>query len=180
MSPFAHTKRGRQLDRRVPWVFHLLILFVFFCQAWCSVAGSQETPSDQDDSAGMERGFFVAKKDVENIQDRVFRERMRRFLAENGVITRNMRGSIYYYVAAEPIDRITDPEWKERVRRFVTDPLQEASAKTESEAYEIQPGDTLWEVATEHGMSVGEILHLNNLAPDQPIYPGQKIFVRPK
>lgn len=180
MSFDPHTARRRHSHGRAHSVGAWFILLVFLSPAWGSLAGSQETPSGRDDSTGMDQGFFVAKKDAENIQDRAVRERMRRFLAENGIITKNLRGAIYYYVAAEQIEQITDPEWKERVRRFVIDPLQEASAKTEPQVYEIQPGDTLWDVATEHGMSVGEILHLNDLTPNQPIYPGQKLLVRPK
>ena len=122
----------------------------------------------------------MAKKDVENVQDREFKERMQRFLAKSGIITRSSKGLIYYFVPEDQIDQISDPELKERITRFITAPLQEASPKTESEVYEIRPGDTLWEVAKEHGMSVGEILYLNDLAPNQPIYPGQKVFVRPK
>ena len=177
MDPFLHVNKRRQVDRRTLWVSIWFLLFVF---PWWSVAGSEVTPSSKDESAKADHGFFVAKKDVENVKDRVFREEIRKFLLENGTITRNIKGSIYYFIGADQIDQISDPEWKERVRRFVTDPLQEAFPKTEPELYEIQPGDTLWEVARDHGMSVEEIIYLNNMAPDQPIYPGQKVFVRPK
>jgi LysM repeat protein len=180
LSHDPHAEKRRHGNRRAQGVSVWFVLFVFLAQTWCSVSGSQETPSGSDDTAKIDRGFFVAEKDVENLQDRVFKIKMQRFLAQKGVITRNSKGSIYYFIAEEQIDQISDPELKERITRFITAPLQEASPKTESEVYEIQPGDTLWEVAKEHGMSVGEILYLNDLAPNQPIYPGQKVFVRPK
>ena len=161
-------RNRRQVDRTTRWVSIWVMIFVFF---WCSAAGSEENP---------DRGFFVGKKDVENVRDRVFREEIRKYLAENGTVTRNVKGSIYYFIGADQIDEIGDPEWKERVRRFVTDPLQEAFPETESDLYEIQPGDTLWEVARDHGMSVEELIYLNHMVPNQPIFPGQKILVRPK
>jgi len=178
--PYPHAKNWRHGDRRAQCASIWFVLLVFLVQAWCSIAASQETPSEKGGSAKMDRGFFVAKKDVENVQDRVFREEIRKFLTENGTVTRNIKGSIYYFIAEEQIDQVSDPEWKERVRRFVTDPLQEAFPKTESELYEIKPGDTLWEVARDHGMSVEELIYLNNMVPNQPIFPGQKVFVRPK
>jgi hypothetical protein len=156
------------------------VFFLFLGQALLSVANSQEIPSELDDFAKIDRGFFVAKKDIENLQDRVFKEKMRRFLAEKGILTRDSKGLIYYFIAEDQIEQISDMGLKERVRRFVTELLEKPSPKTESEVYEIRPGDSLWRVATEHGMSVEELMHLNDLTPNQPIYPGQKIFVRPK
>jgi hypothetical protein len=158
------------------------VIFVFLNQIFCSVASSYETSSELDDFAKIDSGFFVAKKDIDRLQDRVFKEEIRRFLAEKGILTRSSKGSVYYFISEDQIDQISDPELKERVRRFLAAPLEKAISplKTESEVYEIQPGDTLWDVARGHGMSVEELIYLNNLAPNQPIYPGQKLFVRPK
>ena len=158
------------------------VLFVFLGQIFFSAASSYAMSSELDDPAKIDSGFFVAKKDIENLQDRAFKEEIRRFLARKGILTRSSKGLIYYFIPEDQIDQISDPELKERVRSFVTAPLQKAISprRTESEVYEIQPGDTLWDVARAHGMSVEELLYLNDLAPDQPIYPGQKLFVRPK
>jgi len=144
------------------------------------VGGAQETPSNPDKYAALDRGFFVAKNDLENIQDPVFKEGLRRLLAEKGILTKSTKGLIYYFITEEHIEQISDVELKGKVKRFVTASLEEPSPGTDSGVYEIRPGDTLWEVAKSHGMSMGELLYLNELPPDQPIYPGQKLFVRPK
>jgi hypothetical protein len=157
----------------------LLVLFVFLGQVFCSVARSYDTSSELDDFAKIDNGFFVAKKDVDSLRDRVFREEMRRFVKEKGILTKSSNGLIYYFVSEDQVNQIIDPALKERVRRFVTPPSDDPT-NTESEVYEIRPGDTLWEVAREHGMSVEELLHLNELAPNQPIHPGQKLLVRPR
>ena len=180
MSRYPYSENRRHGHRRARGVSIWFILFLFLGQALISVAGSQETSSGLDDYAKIDRGFFVAKKDMQDLQDQVFKEKMRRFLAEKGILTRDSKGLIYYFIAEDQIEQISDIELKERVRRFVTELLEKPPPKTESEVYEVRPGDSLWRVAIEHGMSVEELMRLNDLAPNQPIYPGQKIFVRAK
>ena len=48
-----------------------------------------------------------------------------------------------------------------------------------SGVYELQPGDTLWEIAEKRGMSVDELISFNELTPIQPIHPGQGFMVAP-
>ncbi len=43
--------------------------------------------------------------------------------------------------------------------------------------YRIQPGDTLWSIARDHGMSVQELIANNALGMDQPLIPGHVITV---
>jgi hypothetical protein len=161
LSRYPHSKKRRHGHRRAQRVSIWFVLFLFLGQALLPVADSQETPSELDDFAKIDHGFFVGKKDIENLKDRVFKEKMRRFVAEKGILTRDSKGLIYYFIADDQIEQINDMALKEHVRRFVTELLEEPSPKTESEVYGIRPGDTLWRVATEHGMSVEELMHLN-------------------
>ncbi|WP_156759272.1 LysM peptidoglycan-binding domain-containing protein [Microbacterium karelineae] len=43
--------------------------------------------------------------------------------------------------------------------------------------YTVEAGDTLWAIAAEHGLSVGELLDLNDLDDGAIIYPGQELVV---
>jgi hypothetical protein len=43
--------------------------------------------------------------------------------------------------------------------------------------YEVRPGDTLYRISQKYGISVGELCHLNGLAPSRVLYPGQKLVI---
>lgn len=172
--------KGGHDDRRARRVSLWVVLFFLLSQGWISAGGAQNPASPPDKYGAIDGGFFVARKDLENIQDPVFKEGLRRFLEDRGILTKSTRGLIYYFIAEEQIEQISDVELKGKVKGFVAASLEEPSPGTESEIYEIRPGDTLWEVAKSHGMSMGELLYLNELPPDQPIYPGQKLRVHPK
>jgi LysM repeat protein len=45
--------------------------------------------------------------------------------------------------------------------------------------HEVRQGDTLYGIAQEYGLSVPELMKLNNLTKTQAIYPGQKLLVTP-
>jgi LysM repeat protein len=45
--------------------------------------------------------------------------------------------------------------------------------------HEVRRGETLYRIAKKYGMSVEELCRLNNIAPSQAIYPGQKLLVAP-
>lgn len=45
--------------------------------------------------------------------------------------------------------------------------------------YEVRSGDTLYKIAQKYGISVEELCRLNEISPDQIIYPGQKLLVVP-
>jgi len=48
---------------------------------------------------------------------------------------------------------------------------------TKGRYHEVGLGDTLYGIAQQYGTSVHELCRLNNMIPDQVIYPGQKLLV---
>ena len=42
----------------------------------------------------------------------------------------------------------------------------------------VKPGETLWLIAISYGTKIDNILLLNNITKDSPIYPGQKLIIR--
>lgn len=44
--------------------------------------------------------------------------------------------------------------------------------------YAVRPGDTLWSIAQRYGMTVNDILAINNLGNPNLIYPGQILMLR--
>jgi LysM repeat protein len=154
----------------------ITIWFVaFFALAgpFYSVVESSENLPEQDDLAKIDSGFFVSKDDVYGLQDHVFKEKLLLFLTENGILTKSSKGLIYYYVSEDAIAQIEDLEFRGRVSVFLAGP-------EERRVYIVKPGDSLWEIATKHGISVEELVHLNNMTPTDPIYPGQRLRVAPE
>ena len=148
-----------------------------------SEVGSSENPPEQDELAKIDSGFFVSRNDAYGLQDALLRERLLIFLAEKGILTRSSRGLIYYYISEDAIAQIEDLEFKESVREFVTELLERTTVTSKSlvaRPYVVQPGDSLWEIAKEHGISVEELVKLNNMTSSDPIYPGQKLIVAPE
>lgn len=54
---------------------------------------------------------------------------------------------------------------------------QEPWAATAGSSYTVKQGDTLSNIATQHGLALSTLLSLNNLAMDSVIYPGDRISV---
>jgi hypothetical protein len=178
-------KRLKQKIRREIDIYFCISLVVILVLGglFCALARSAENSSKPDDLAKIDSGFFVSRNDAYGLQDELLRERLLIFLAENGILTRSSRGLIYYYISEDAIAKIEDLEFKERVREFVTELLERTSVAPKSVAarpYLVQPGDTLWDIAEEHGLSVEELVRLNNMNLDDPIYPGQKLIVAPE
>jgi len=46
--------------------------------------------------------------------------------------------------------------------------------------HEVRSGDTLFRIAQQYGTSLEELCRLNNISPNQVIYPGQRILVTPE
>jgi LysM repeat protein len=46
--------------------------------------------------------------------------------------------------------------------------------------HEVHPGETLYRIAQKYHISVKELCRLNNIAPSQAIYPGQKLLIAPE
>lgn len=104
------------------------------------------------------------------LRDQVFKERVVVFLAEKAILTKSSRGLIYYYISEDAVAQIEDLEFKKRLRKFVTEPL-------ERKIHVVQPGDSLWKIATKYGISVEELVRLNHMTVTDAVYPGQKLVI---
>ena len=164
-------------------VFIWSVVAVLLGGLFYSEVGSSENPPGQDELAKIDSGFFVSRNDAYGLQDELLRERLLIFLAEKGILTESSKGLIYYYISEDAIAQIEDMEFKERVREFVTELLEKTTVAPKSvvaRPYVVQPGDTLWDIAEEHDISVEELAHLNDMTLTDPIYPGQKLRVAPE
>ena len=164
-------------------IFMCSVIALLLGGLFCSEVGSSENPPEQDELAKIDSGFFVSRNDAYGLQDELLRERLLIFLAEKGILTRSSKGLIYYYISEDAIAQIEDLEFKERVMEFVTELLERTTVAPKSvvaRPYVVQPGDTLWDIAEEHGISAEELAHLNDMTLTDPIYPGQELLVAPK
>jgi LysM repeat protein len=50
----------------------------------------------------------------------------------------------------------------------------------EGRYHEVRPGETLYRIAQRYNISIEELCRLNNITPEEAIYPGQKLLVGPK
>jgi LysM repeat protein len=163
-------------------IFMCSVVAVLLAGLICPVAGSSGNLPVQDELAKIDSGYFVSRNDAYGLQDELFKERLLIFLLEKGILTRSSKGLIYYYISEDAISQIEDLEFKVRMRRFVTELLDRTIVAPNSvvpRPYVVQPGDTLWDIAAKHGISVRELAHLNNMTSADPIYPGQKLRVSP-
>lgn len=155
-----------------------MIILIFVCPVvaglpggpFCSAVGTSENPWEADDLAKIDSGFFVSRNDVYGLRDQVFKERVVVFLAEKAILTKSSRGLIYYYISEDAAAQIEDLEFKKRLRKFVTEPL-------ERKIHMVQPGDSLWKIATKYGISVEELVRLNHMTVTDAVYPGQKLVI---
>jgi LysM repeat protein len=46
--------------------------------------------------------------------------------------------------------------------------------------HEVRSGETLYRIARNHGITVDELCQYNNINPEQPIHPGQRLLVAPE
>jgi hypothetical protein len=161
----------------------LVCLFVFFLLGGLSLPlnGSSENASETDNLAKINSGFFVSRDDVYAVQDQAFKEKLVLFVKEKGILSKSSKGLIYYHISEDAIAKIGEPEFRERVRAFISDSEQERTPpqKAIHRVHQVQPGETLWNIAKRYGMSVEEVVELNKLDPSEAIYPGQKLLVNP-
>jgi LysM repeat protein len=73
----------------------------------------------------------------------------------------------------------------EKLSRQTLKPQAQASAPKESapakpQVHEVRPGDTLYGVAAKYGITLDQLLRLNNLKKNAAIQPGQKLRVSPE
>lgn len=48
-----------------------------------------------------------------------------------------------------------------------------------TDTYTVKPGDSLWKIATDHGMDYRELAEINNIGLHEFIYPGQVLRLKP-
>ena len=59
-------------------------------------------------------------------------------------------------------------------------PKKEQEPPKASAYHVVSKGETLYRIALRYNMTVDEVRRLNNLKPDQPILPGQRLLVKPQ
>ena len=160
----------------------LVCLLVFLLGGlFCSAGYSSGDSSKIDNLTEIDSGFFVSKNDVYELQDQAFKEKLLLFLTEKGILTKSSKGLIYYHISEDSIAKIEDPEFKEKIKEFVTEKEERKTSpqKALHKVHEVEPGETLWNIAQRYGMSVEEMVSLNKLNPSETLYPGQKLLVSP-
>ncbi len=55
--------------------------------------------------------------------------------------------------------------------------LQERDREGHKLEYQVQPGDTLWDIARSHNVGVGSLAKWNGMAPRDPLHPGQRLVI---
>lgn len=60
------------------------------------------------------------------------------------------------------------------------EPRPEPEAPRDTVTHEVQRGENLYRIGLKYNMSVDDLLRLNNLSPNDSIYPGQKLVVGTK
>lgn len=58
-----------------------------------------------------------------------------------------------------------------------TEPQTSSSPTSNAATYTVKAGDTLWHIATTHGLKLGELISLNNVNSNNIIYPGQVLTI---
>lgn len=69
----------------------------------------------------------------------------------------------------ETTDPVTEPD----------EPTPTPTAEPEPETYEVQQGDTLWDIAERFGTSVDAIVEANDLDDPSSIFPGDELVIPP-
>ena len=62
-------------------------------------------------------------------------------------------------------------------RKSEAEPKKAAPPEGGGKYYEVQSGDSLYEIAKKHGTTVDELVKLNNIKDKKYIYPGQKLLL---
>ena len=58
-----------------------------------------------------------------------------------------------------------------------TEPQTSSTPTSNAATYTVKAGDTLWHIATTHGLKLGELISLNNVNSNNIIYPGQVLTI---
>jgi LysM repeat protein len=86
------------------------------------------------------------------------------------------------------MDTLTQkPELPEKGTAAVTKRIQAPTVITgkpvspdKKRVHEVRRGENLYRIALKYGLTVDELCRLNNITPNQAIYPGQKLIISPK
>ena len=54
-----------------------------------------------------------------------------------------------------------------------------SSSPSKKPFHEVRRGENLFRIASKYGLTMDELCRLNNITPDQVIYPGQRLIVKP-
>lgn len=57
---------------------------------------------------------------------------------------------------------------------------EKTTPQTKAEYHEVRRGETLFRISKEYGLTLEQLCRLNQITPDTPIQPGQKLLVSPK
>ena len=77
---------------------------------------------------------------------------------------------------AERLDRLS----KQMEKPPAQPPAHKEPAPAKTQIHEVRPGDTLYGIAGKYGITLDQLLRLNNLKKNAAIQPGQKLLVSPE
>ena len=77
-----------------------------------------------------------------------------------------------------PVVQKKTPAQVEKVKPVQPLAQQKTPARTETRFHEVEPGESLFQIAKKYGITVDKLRQLNNLKESQPITPGQKLVVK--
>ena len=77
---------------------------------------------------------------------------------------------------AERLDKLS----RQMEKPAAQTPPQKESVQAKAKVHEVRPGDTLYGIASKYGITLDQLLRLNNLKKNAAIQPGQKLLVSPE
>lgn len=77
---------------------------------------------------------------------------------------------------AERLDKLS----RQMEKPAAQTPPQKESVQAKAKVHEVRPGDTLYGIAGKYGITLDQLLRLNNLKKNAAIQPGQKLLVSPE
>jgi LysM repeat protein len=78
--------------------------------------------------------------------------------------------------SAERLDKLSRQMEKPQAQP----PAHKEPAQAKAQIHEVRPGDTLYGVASKYGITLDQLLRLNNLKKNAAIQPGQKLLISPE
>lgn len=79
------------------------------------------------------------------------------------------------------MDRLEKTIAAQTQRREPSTPVPEkTTSQIKTRYHEVRPGETLFRISQNYGLSLEKLCDLNQMTPETPIHPGQKLLVAPK